>query len=264
MLTDLLKDCKTDYKLWRDDEINFQKKLLIIEEIFNLRGKSEFRYTDSPVYFSGRYKNPNTTILFGLNPGAQKTWEETIEKKKRKSWKDFLEYCEKRFLYFRDTNTNPLYYKDFWHLFGGIMKIKKNTIIPKWEFFDTNIVNINLIPYHSKGLSHLPIKKDVQLDFLKKSFEKRLDFIKKKMFKPKLIIFHGKIWMKLLTMEGFLDKHSKDVVTKKFNIYYFSHDSTPCVLFDKFFPTHFFGLTMIDKKETIPKLILKEYPKLNY
>jgi hypothetical protein len=63
-------------------------------------------------------------------------------------------------------------------------------LIMNWfgKLFDYYLTNLELIPYHSEGIT-LPSKlSSAQLDYLKFRFRANLDFITK--FKPKLLLFN--------------------------------------------------------------------------
>jgi len=263
-MDNFLKSCEEDYYLWRDKPKKFRKKLLITQLVYGLKGKGKLEHLESPVYFSGNYKSSSSFVIFGLNPGKQKTWKKEHEDKKRDSWQSNLDYMQNRFLYIKDNNENPPYYNHFWYLFEGLMRIKKIKIPSKWEFFHDKVLNINLFPYHSIGFNLSRIKNQSQFEYLKKDIEQRLEFIKKNMTNPRLFIFHGSIWFDMLDKLGFLKHDEVDNVRKNFNIYYFEIDSNPCVLFNIFFPSAFYqGVTDLDKARKIPKLILKRYPDLS-
>ncbi len=99
-----------------------------------------------------------------------------------------------------------------------------------------------------------------QLEYLFPRFRNSIDFIIN--YRPKLFIFNGSPWYILLIKNNIINKFDKISLTKKFNFYFFIIQDIPCILFDKFFQRHFWGITNEDRKNTIPNLVYKEYPKL--
>jgi hypothetical protein len=107
------------------------------------------------------------------------------------------------------------------------------------KLFDYYLTNLELIPYHSEGIT-LPSKlSSAQLDYLKFRFRANLDFITK--FKPKLLLFNGNPWYVLLIKHNVVREYHKVQVSRLLNLYFFEAEGIPSVLFDKFFQQHFWG-----------------------
>jgi hypothetical protein len=60
----------------------------------------------------------------------------------------------------------------------------------EWRLFDKYLANIELIPYHSEGISLPSNFSSSQLAYLTERYKARLEFIKR--YNPKLIIFNGR------------------------------------------------------------------------
>jgi hypothetical protein len=119
---------------------------------------------------------------------------------------------------------------------------------------------MELIPYHSTGITFPTFLSKTQLEYLLPRFKNSIDFIVK--YKPKLFIFNGSPWYILLIKNNIIKTFDKVLLTKKFNLYFFIIKDIPCVLFDKFFQRHFWGITNEDRKNSIPNLVYKKYPNL--
>jgi hypothetical protein len=65
------------------------------------------------------------------------------------------------------------YYTALGHLLAGLTGDESKS---KWNLFDSYLTNLELILYHSEGLS-LPAKSSPQLDFLNIRLRRSLDFI---------------------------------------------------------------------------------------
>jgi hypothetical protein len=158
------------------------------------------------------------------------------------------------FRYFSDHKFESPYYTALGHLLAGLTGDHNKS---KWDLFDSYLTNLELIPYHSEGIT-LPSRFSAsQLDYLMTRFRNNLDFILK--FKPKLLLFNGNVWYVLLIKHNIVNAYKKVQVSKLFNLYFFELSGIPSVLFDKFFLKSFWHITNYDRKITIPKLILDKY-----
>jgi hypothetical protein len=119
---------------------------------------------------------------------------------------------------------------------------------------------LELIPYHSEGIVFPAILKEWQLEYLKNRHNSNIKFIKQ--FKPKLLIFNGKIWKTLLINDNLTEQYVKSPTMSQFVMYFFELDGIPSVLFDRFFQRHFWGITNDDRLFTIPKLIHDRFKNL--
>jgi len=176
------------------------------------------------------------------------------------SWDHYRNLYLNFFEFFSEHEFESPYYTSLAHLISGLTGQQKQT---KWKLFESYLTNLELIPYHSEGIT-IPFKlSSSQLGYLRMRLRSSLDFITK--FKPKLLLFNGNPWYVLLIKHNLVRKYHKVQVSKLFNLYFFEIESIPSVLFDKFFQRHFWGITDYDRKVTIPRLIHERYPsvKLN-
>jgi hypothetical protein len=161
------------------------------------------------------------------------------------------------FQYFSDQKFESPHYTALGHLLAGLTGDQSKS---KWDLFDYYLTNLELIPYHSEGIT-LPSKlSSAQLDYLKFRLRANLDFITK--FKPKLLLFNGNPWYVLLIKHNVVREYLKVQISKLLSLYFFEAEGIPSVLFDKFFQRHFWGITDDDRKVTIPTIIHERYPSL--
>jgi dihydrofolate reductase len=130
----------------------------------------------------------------------------------------------------------------------------------RWKLFEKYVTNMELIPYHSRGIAISSKLTDSQLDHLIQRFEENINFIKN--FEPKLFIFNGSSWYSLLFKNKLISEFEKISNTAKFILYFIKIKDTLSVLFDKFFQRHFWRITNEDRRIKIPNLIVKEYPSI--
>ena len=55
-----------------------------------------------------------------------------------------------------------------------------------WQFFDLHTLNLELIPYHSEGIVFPNLCSKEQLNYLENRLQINLDYIKRKLTKPKI------------------------------------------------------------------------------
>lgn len=98
-----------------------------------------------------------------------------------------------------------------------------------------------------------------QINYLNNRLQNNLDYIDRKLTKPKpkLVIFNGTIFHMLLINQWVLknNDYEKVPITNKFTMYFFRINDNQCILFEKFFQAHYWGLTYYRRKLLIPNLI---------
>jgi hypothetical protein len=223
--------------------------------MFSLKGYDRFVSDYCPLRVVGKYDAPY--VVFALNPGgtmipkaedveARKSWEHYLNL--YANWYKFPRYCRK-----------SQYYDSLGLLLRGLIDNDNthNESMSKsnFELFDSNLCNIELIPYHSTGLSLPSNLTKPQHDYLMNSFNNSLDFITERDRKPKLLLFNGNIWNTLLIKHGIVKEYAKDQLLKSFNMYFFTIKGVRSVIFDKFFELPYYGITHDDRRYRIPKII---------
>ena len=128
------------------------------------------------------------------------------ENEARKSWQHYQNLYLNFFKYFSYNKFESPYYTALWYLLTGLT----GTHFPKkrkWELFDQYLCNLELIPYHSEGIVLPAILNDEQLEYLQNRYNNSIKFIRQ--FKPKLLIFNGKIWKTLLINHNLIEQLEK-------------------------------------------------------
>jgi hypothetical protein len=134
--------------------------------------------------------------------------------------------------------------------------VKPHTKVRYCGFFLNNDNDSIMNSNHSEGIT-LP------------GFFQMLEFAKTT--ERKLLVFNGKTFHTLLRLNGYLDKAEIKEITDKFTMYLFTLDGIPCVLFEQFFPSHWWHLKDEQRSVTIPNLIrqrfeglINEFNRTNY
>ncbi len=247
------KEIKADYALCTNQPLEYKKKVDGISDLLGLKGKNRLKNDNCAAYIIGR---PDAKfVLFSLNPGYVREWSVREDTELRQSW----EVYQRFFLNFFKHNYSEKsqFYNGLGQLLCGL-----SDIVDKWECFDANLLNLELIPYHSEGLNIDYDKlSGVARRYLKNRFEGMLEFARSS--KLRLMIFNGKIFYVLLDKKGYLDMAEKINIVKNFNINLFEMDNVPCVLFEKFLGScHYEGLKSDHISFTIPNLIRQRFGEI--
>jgi|SRR5215211_511862 len=252
----LLEEIKADYDICINNPYEYQKKVDSISDLFSLKGRQRLKGDYCPVYVFGRYQS-TPFVMLGINPGFSSKNSPVEDKEARKSWQNYQNLYLNFFRYFSDNKFESPYYTALGHLLAGLTGAQNKS---KWDIFDSYLTNLELIPYHSEGLTLQSRLSSSQLDYLETRLRSNLDFITK--FRPRLLLFNGNPWYVLLIKHNLVNKYDKVQVSKLFNLYFFELEGIPSVLFGKFFQRHFWGITDYDRKVTIPRLIHDRYQDL--
>lgn len=145
------------------------------------------------------------------------------------------------------------------YLTSGLVKkdFSKNG---KWRLFQKYLANIELIPYHSEGIILPSYFSESQFEYLAERYMTSLEFIKN--CNPNLFIFNGSVWHNLLIKHKLIHVYQRVEITQKFSLFFFDLYDIPCVLFDKFFQRHFWGISNHDRQVRIPAEVHKIFPKI--
>lgn len=253
---------KEEYDLCINKPHDYKKRVDSVSNLLGLKGKYKLISDHCSAYVIGNYKQANI-IFFGLNPGHSDTNSPIEDKEARISWNRYQQLYLNFFVYFEKMRFESPYYTSLWYLLTGLTNNpQEHRINDKWKFFNSYLTNMELIPYHSRGIVLPTILKKDQRSYLTERLNENINFIIH--FKPKLFIFNGNTWYTLLIRNGIITDFEKVSITDKFNLVFFKIRDVPCVLFDKFIQKHFWGITNDHRRITIPNLILKKYPSIPF
>jgi hypothetical protein len=249
----LLEEIRAEYDLCINNPLEYQKKVNSISDLFSLNAKQRLKWEYCPVYVVGRYQ-ATPIVMLGINPGISLKNSPVEDMEARKSWDVYQNLYLNFFQYFSDHKFESPYYTALGHLLAGLTGVENKS---RWTIFDSYLTNLELIPYHSEGLTLPSRLSSSQLDYLQTRLRRNIDFITK--FRPKLLLFNGNPWYVLLIKHNLVSEYDKVQVSKLFNLYFFELEGVPSVLFDKFFQRHFWGINDYDRKFVIPRIIRERY-----
>lgn len=255
----LVEEIRYEYELCMHEAVEYQKKVDSISDMFQLTGKNKLKGDNCPVYVVGKFQQA-PIIMFGINPGYSSINNPAEEHEARKSWYHYQQIYSNFFMFFAGNKFESPYYTALGYLLAGLLR-KEFSKHDMWKLFDTYLTNIELIPYHSEGISLPSDLSKPQLKYLKARYKSSLEFITQ--YNPKLLIFNGKIWYVLLIKNNLIELYERVQISPRFNIYFYSLNGIPCVLFDKFFQSHFWGISNHERYTTIPNCIHNHFQDLS-
>jgi hypothetical protein len=230
----LLEEIKTDYELCINNPHEYQKKVDSISDLFSLKGRQRLKGDNCPAYIIGKYET-SPFVMFGINPGYSRKNNPVEDMEARKSWDDYQNLNLNFFQFFSEHKFESPYYTALGHLLAGLTGAQDKS---KWDIFDSYLTNLELIPYHSEGLT-LPSRLSSHLDYLQTRLRRSIDFITK--FRPRLFLFNGNPWYVLLVKNSLVNKYYKVQVSKLFNLYFFELEVSQVYYLTNFFKGIFGG-----------------------
>jgi hypothetical protein len=252
-----LESLKNDFTLFHSNIDDYKRRVDSISNLFSLTSDNRLMSDMSPSGFSGNYDSGNSIVLFSLNPGYSAKFNPSEQRLQNGDWEQYCRARKSLYLFFKKVNHPSPYYHYWWILFKGLLQEKSYNYDTQWDYFNKKLVNLNLIPYHSKGLQ-LPTRFDEEQNrYLIQNFNSLIDFIMP--YSPKLLIFNGNPWLVLLKRNSLLNEANKIEVTERFNLYFFKLYKMPAVLMDKFFSAQFWGIKNDPhRSRIIPELIKRQ------
>ena len=133
-----------------------------------LKGNKRLIDTDCPVFIVGKYETAPIE-MFGINPGYSSKNNPTEDREVRISWKHYLELYKNFYSYFESNHFESPYYNALEYLISGLIK-KDIPNEQKWKFFDSYLINMELIPYHSTGITFPPFSLECTIRIFITSF----------------------------------------------------------------------------------------------
>lgn len=169
MASDLMTEAREDYELCISHPQLYRQKVDSLSDLFGLRGNDRLMGDNCPVYIVGKY-DLTPIMMFGINPGYSKKNNPKEDSEARISWQNYLMLYRNFFIYFEQNNFRSPYYTALYYLISGLVGQKRYSLVDKWKLFDRYISNLELIPYHSSGLTLSSKFDTLQFDYLINGF----------------------------------------------------------------------------------------------
>lgn len=166
-----------EFEQQRFDDCFFSKSKSVFEQI-NLEFGIFPDFNPYPVYFSGDITKPKGKMIFiGINPGFGKIADQQREKEYLLNKGLFEGYKNIFSEYFKPNHEKLL---RFFSGIGGFAKRHNTNIQGKidWDWFQENIITLEMIPYHSSNTSGLRINNlDLYIKTQFKTITKIIEFL---------------------------------------------------------------------------------------
>lgn len=263
----ILDDLNEDLELYRNDKGKYKSKVDEISKILRLKDDCKLQSEYMPTYYTGNLNQKNPIVLVGFNPGFD---EEQNNKEDNLKSEDYFGNFFTEF--YNAGFSNRYYERNLAKLLAGILDKKIPNTKNKRQFiyqelYQKNVVNIDLIPYHSKqfNLDKNLISKDTSIkNYITKRKQRFFSYLEElEELSPKLVILNGSIYSEIfseyindtasnITIKTKEQKDGKKVISK---MYLFKMGNTPTVLFDKSISQAACGIAYADIDDKIvPKI----------
>ena len=275
---DFEKTAKKEFNLWLKRNEEYRKHVREISNSLELTGKNRFLPEYTANFWAGKTKGKHrpSTIIVSLNPGFNRERKKELAESNRqvKKWET---YCNKRDNQFTsmEKRRSP-FFSNWYVLFSGLYGKQSEMTIKSdnYDFFDKNILSLNLFPYHSNQSSQFTVRfTPKNLSLVIHHVSNLLEFINKK--NPKdVCIFNGQVWDTLLFTHGLISKSKKGykkvrlVKAKngtKHYIKFFKYKNVKCVLLTKFLSSlHYESMNDNKIRTGVANKIKRQYSKAKW
>lgn len=250
----LIEDLRADFDLFYSDNKAYKTKVDGISDLLGLHDKMQLRSDFLPTYIVGDYTEQRSKyVLIGMNPFFDEERNSQEENFKNGTWERYQNFVKQFFMFRKNLHLSSHYYSRLAQLFAGLDGISLSTDDQKWNYYDKNLISIDLVPYHSGGFG-LPSKLSFDQDkYLNKRFDSCFDFIRG--VQHKLVIMNGKAFHTLLKGNVRLVNHQTLKLTDKTTLHGFRYKEVPCIMFDWMITQPGSGVNNIHMKTVIPQFV---------
>jgi hypothetical protein len=170
--------------------------------VFEFRDPTKRLRSDwPPVFFAGKV-GARPFVLLSLNPGKPTKTE--IELYHKWGWKKtYLTFFD----WFSFHRIGRPYYSRFAVFLSGLLgfRVFPNNRVRRFSLLAQNLVNLDLIPYHSTGISlEFHSKKHQKFQLIKPYLRNLQELVQ--LCNPKVLFINGAVWQQLLHEIGFAIK----------------------------------------------------------
>ena len=279
---DFKKTAEKEFNLWLNQNAEYRKNIKKMNKLLGLKNDNRFESKFTASFWTGKRSHRPKTIIVSLNPGYNSERAKGLSKRNKqvKDWKTHCRRHDNGFAKLGEARTKEKqrhspFFRVWYALFSGLYDKKGMTIkSDNYDFFDKNILSLNLFPFHSNKSSEFKRRFPPKiLALVIPHVSNLLEFINKK--NPKdVCIFNGKVWDTLLFTHGLIPKSQKGykkvrlVKAKNGTIYhikFFKYRNVKCVLFTKFLSS--LGReSMTDKRirKHVANKIKRQYPEADW
>ena len=281
---DFKKTAEKEFNLWLNQNAEYRKNIKKMNDLLDLKRKNKFLPEYMATFWTGKRKGRHRprTIIVSLNPGYNRERAKGLAKRNRQvnDWKTYCRNHDNGFAKWgeairKEGKRRSPFFGAWYALFSGLYDKQGMTAeTDHYDFFDKNILSLNLFPYHSNQSSQFqPRFTPKNLGLVIHHVSNLLEFINTK--NPKEVcIFNGKVWDTLLFTHGLFSKSKKGYKEKllvkttkgtKHYIKFFKYKNVKCVLLTKFLSsTGHEKMTHKKIRNQVAEKIKRQYPKAKW
>jgi hypothetical protein len=252
----LFDEIRRDFDLSQNNPQEFKARINRVSKLLRPNGEAMFIDDYRATYFVGNITDGlPKDILFGINPGFNPRIDRKQGIGNLNTWDGYLGFMEDFFEKFEKEDAKVPYYRTLSGFFGPLNNENLTGRSEMWHFYATNLITLELIPFHSTRTSFPGTLNPNQRSYLKNRLNLNLDFLKE--LNVRTLVFNGKAYRTLL--EELLDTGIK--LNERLTIYFFDCNGYPSVLFDKFVPSAAAAASKLDLQTAATKFnewILRE------
>ena len=236
-MTSLVSQSKADYLLWKNNSMAFEQKVNLLNDSLGLKAQSRLVNSVPPTYFAGSFKKgKRKSLIVGINPGyGEKNiqFESTI---RNSGWEAYVAFHSNFFSHYGKSGNNINYYS---YLSGVLAKDREDLFgeLGRFGYCQDNLVNVDLLPYHSKGFNRGALSSTVKADLVSRFNNTILTLIEENSDLIERVIIHDKHLTEIIK-----DLYKVDDSSLVFSgnqnktVHRFFIENIPVYLFSRFIP----------------------------
>lgn len=263
-----LQIAKEDFELYYSDPEKYKDKVVNLSNMLGLTAENKLQEDFLPGYLAGNYQEGAKYVFIGINPGFDKKQNVIEEKLKDQTWEKYHNFILNFFEIFANAGFKSPYFTRLFNLIAGL----ENDIInitersEKIRYMQNKVVTMELIPYHSSRFN-ANLDDPYLINYLKERMHLSWQFLKELNQEPKLIIFNGgpfkkllvdnNLWQDLLWQYVPFQWTTSSGRIRTLGVYFAQKEGLNCVTFSTFLMSAR-GLTNEHLVKDIPNLLRKQ------
>ena len=254
----LLDEARQDFDLFYNDNARYQANVNRVSDLLQLSGGSALRSEILPTYMVGDYHDQRKIVVLGMNPHFDEERNRIEEAYKNGTWKKYDNFIRTFFSFFKTKSVPSEYFSRLGRLFSGIERRPPFTLDESYAYDQQNLINIDLVPYHSATFNPRPT--NGAQNYLFARLERMLSFVEG--VHPRIMFFNGGLYYELMKQRGFL-KETDSQKIGRVRVYWFRYEGTPSLLFTGMITSFRSGVTFNHLEMDIPRLIRDQFGSLS-
>jgi hypothetical protein len=201
-----------------------------------------------PTYYAGNL-NANRYVIIGINPGYNQSNINFENLHRTQSWNHYCNFHDNFFSFYQNGNRQINYYR----YLAGVLAPQNIRNSNSWNYFNfcqSSIINIDIIPYHSQGFHQIQLNNKIIQHYLLKRFNNDIiPLLNRHRCNIHRVIIHDARLTMLLISSGFVN-NSNLVYSNQTNnglrmIYSVNFNRIEFRLFSRFIPNGGFSRQII-------------------